>query len=384
MSGSKAYIIAARRSAVGRLGGLHRSRRIEDLAAPVVAQALVDVGLDASRVDALILGNSSAGGNPARIVALVAGLADRAVTLTVDRHAASGLEAISIAMARVVGGDAEIVVAGGAEAQSTAPWRIAKPRTLYHMPRFIGLSQTDSGENAELAGIEATEAMARRLDISRNQMDEYAITSHIKATLARDARRLLKEIVPLRLKPEDSRDELVGEPDIEELESIPSIAGEGQLTAGNVSLPADAAAFVVVVSERVHQQLGRPPALVASACASIGVPPGSEIEAPIEAARLLMRRTQLLLNEVDCVELGETSAAQAIAFQSALSLSEKSLNSDGGQVARGNPVGASGAVLAVRLFTNLVRDEASHSRVRGAAVIGAAGGQAMALLLQRL
>ena len=384
MSGSKAYIIAARRSAIGRLGGLHRNRRIEDLAAPVAAQALADAGLETSRVDSMILGNSSAGGNPARIVALVAGLADRTVTLTVDRHAASGLEAIAMAVARVSSGDAEIIVAGGAEAQSTAPWRIAKPRTLYHMPRFIGLAQADSGESADLASVEATEAVARRLGISRNQMDEHAITSHIRATLARDARRLVKEIVPLRSRPEDGRDELVGEPDIEELESIPAIVGDGLLTAGNTSLPADAAAFVVVAGERAYQQLGRPPALILAASASIGVPPESDIEAPIEAARLLAKRAQLSLPDLAAVEFGETSAAQAIAFQSALDLRESALNADGGQVARGNPLGAAGAVLAVRLFSRLVRDEAARLPMHGACVVGAAGGQALALLFERV
>lgn len=384
MSGSKAYIIAARRSAIGRLGGLHRNRRIEDLAAPVAAQALADAGIEAGRVDTLLVGNTSAGGNPARIIALVAGLSDRVVALSVDRHAASGLEAIGMAISRIAAGEAEVVVAGGAEAQSTAPWRLAKPRTLYHMPRFIGLAQADNGETGEQATVEAAEALARRLDIPRSQQDEFALTSHIKATLARDGRRLAKEIVPLKARPEEARDELVGEPDIEELESIPAILGEGTLTTGNTSLPADGAAFVVVVSEKVYQKLGRPPALVLVATASVGVAPASDLEAPIEAARALSQRAGgTALTELQGIEFGETSAAQAIAFQRALGLADNGFNAEGGQIARGHPGGAASAVLVVRLFSRLVRDEELTSPARGAAIVGAAGGQAIAALFER-
>lgn len=384
MSASKVYIIAARRSAIGRLGGLHRNRRIEDLSAPIVAQVLADVGIDPTRVDALLVGNTSAGGNPARIIALVAGLPDRIVALSIDRHAASGLEAIGMAVTRVATGDAEVVVAGGAEAYSTAPWRIAKPRTLYHMPRFVGLAQADSGETGEQSTVEAAEALARRHGISRSQQDEFALTSHIKATLARDGRSLAKEIVPLRAKPEEARDELVGEPDIEELESIPAILGDGTLSAGNTSLLADGAAFVVAVSEKVYQQLGLPPAIVLVGTASVGVAPGSDLEAPVEAARALILRTgSAALTDLHSVELGETSAVQAIAFQKALGLAENGFNAAGGQIARGNPGGAASAVLVVRLFAQLVRDEEARPSARSAAVIGAAGGQGLAALFER-
>jgi acetyl-CoA C-acetyltransferase len=346
---------------------------------------LADAGIEASKVDALLVGNTTAGNNPARVIALLAGLPDRAVTLTIDRHTASGLEAIGMAVSRIASGEAEIVVAGGAEAQSTAPWRIAKPRTLYHIPRFIGLAQSEHGDTGELAVVEAAETLAKRHDIPRSRQDEFAVASHIKAGLARDGRRLVKEIVPLRTKPEESRDELPSDPDIEELESIPSILGEGTLTTGNTSLPADGAAFVVAVSERVHQQLGSPPALVIAASASIGVAPAADVEAPIEAARVLAARVDGLdLAKLDSIELGETSAVQAIAFQSTLGLSDATFNTDGGQVARGQPAGAASAVLVVKLFSRLIRDDNAPASGRGAAVIGAAGGQGLAALFERV
>lgn len=385
MSRPKAYIIAARRAVNGRLGGLHRNRRVGDLCAPVIGQALTDAKIGPDEVDLVALGNTAAGSNPARLVALIAGLSERATTLTLDRHAASGLEALVHAVRTIATGGAEVAVAGGADSLSTAPWRLAKPRTLYHLPRFIGIAQVDEGEHGEPATVEAAERMARRLRISREQQDEFAITCHIKASLARDGRRLVGEIVALKSKPEETRDELVGEPDIEELESLPTLVGDGTLTAGNMSLPADGAAFMVVVSEAVHQRLGRPPALALGGIASIGVGAEEDLESPIAAARALAARVGgFALGATDAIELAETSAAQAIAFRDALALSEAALNADGGQVARGQPGAAASAVLVSRLFSRLVRDERAAAGARGVAIAGAAGGQAIAALLERV
>ena len=385
MTGPKAYIVAARRAANGRLGGIHRNRRLEDLAAPVLAQTLADARIEPADVDLLIVGNTTAGSNPARLIALVAGLSDRAVTMTVDRHAASGLQAIELAVRAVANGEAEIVAAGGAEALSTAPWRLAKPRTLSHTPRFIGLSQADDGDHSDHALIEAAEALAKRLDLQRSQQDEFALASHIRAGLARDDRKMGREIVPLKARVEEGRDELVGDADIEDLEAMPAVLGEGTLTAGNMSLPADGAAFVVAVSEHVYQRLGRPPALVLRASASIGVAPAADIEAPIAVARALALRSGAKpLPEIDAIEFGETSAVQALAFRSALELNDAVLNADGGQIARGQPAGASSAVLVVRLFSRLVRAELAAPSARGAAVIGASGAQALAALFERV
>ncbi|MBS0244219.1 MAG: thiolase family protein, partial [Proteobacteria bacterium] len=331
MSLPNAFIIAARRTANGRLGGLHRNRRLEDLAAPVVAEALADAGLASSRVGLFALGNTTAGGNPARMIALVAGLPDRSPALTIDRQSASGLEAILAAVRSIRLGEAEVAVAGGAEALSTAPWRLAKPRSLSHLPRFIGLNQADNGESGDTATLEATEALARRLGITRNQQDEFAIQSHIKATLARDNRLLGREIVALRNKAEEGRDELVGEPDIEDMESYPAFQSDGTLTAGNVSLPADGAAFVVVVSDKVHAELGRPPALLVRASASVGVAPADDILSPSAAVRELSgRKGGPGLQDIQSIELGETSAVQAIALAQSLGVSDALVNPDGG------------------------------------------------------
>ena len=142
MSKTSAYIIAARRTALGRIGGLHRNRRIAELAAPVVRAALEDCGLAPERVDELIAGNATEGGNPARLIALAAGLSDTAAAATIDRQCASGLDAILAAIRAIGAGEADVIVAGGGEAISTAPWRIAKPKSLYQLPHFMALEPT--------------------------------------------------------------------------------------------------------------------------------------------------------------------------------------------------------------------------------------------------
>jgi acetyl-CoA C-acetyltransferase len=385
MSSATSYIIAARRVANGRLGGLHRNRRVEDLAAPVVSRALADVGIEPDRVDVLVLGNTLAGGNPARLVALIAGLSDRVSTLSIDRHTASGLEAILAAHRAIVCGEAEIAVAGGADSFSTAPWRIAKPRTIFHMPRFLGLNQVDDGERGDLSAIEAMEACAARFGLSRSQQDEYALACHIKAGLARGSPGILREIVAIKSKPEETRDELVGEPDIDDMESYPAFLGEGTLTAGNTSLPADGAAVVVAVSERIWRDLDEPPAIRIAASVSFGVPPESEIEAPLIAIRRLAERTRLeTLSGLAAIAFAETSAVQALVVKAGLEEASGRLNSDGGQLARGQPGGAASAVVVTRLFTDLVRDDRARSGSCAIAAAGAAGGQTIAALLERV
>src|SRR6476659_2970752 len=143
-----AYIVAARRTALGRPGGLHRSRRLESLTAPVVQAALQDAKLEAAAVEEIIFGNTTAGGNPARIVGLAAGLGDSVSALTVDRQCASGLDAILLGMRAVALGEARVVVAGGAESLSTAPWLVARPKSLFQTPRFLG-PEADAGEAAD-------------------------------------------------------------------------------------------------------------------------------------------------------------------------------------------------------------------------------------------
>ncbi|HWV82820.1 MAG TPA: thiolase family protein [Hyphomicrobiaceae bacterium] len=380
------YIIAARRTAIGRIGGLHRQRRVEDLAAPVVEAVLKDAGVGADEVDEIIVGNCTAGDNPARLIALASGLPIAAMATTVDQQCASGLEAILSAARRIAAGEADIVVAGGVEALSTAPWRIAKPRSLFQTPHFIRPDPMGAPPMAEHVPHASCEGLAERLGITRAAQDAWTLASHAKATEAREGRRFVGEIVPLRSTTEEARDQSAVDPDADDLADLEPLAGEGgTLTAGNISTLHDGAAFVVAVSEAEWERRGRPPALRPVVNAALGVEPGREAEAPIVAMQKLYGRLNGLdRSAISIFELSEASAVQAIALCRQLGIDEAKLNPDGGAVVRGHPLGASGAVLVTRLFSRLVRCEPRAKGARyGVAALGASGGLALAALFER-
>jgi len=381
------YIIAARRTAIGRIGGLHRLRRVEVLAAPVVEAVLGDAGIGVEEVDEIIVGNCTAGDNPARLIALASGLPVTAMATTIDQQCASGLEAILAAARRIAAGEAAIVVAGGVESLSTAPWRIARPRSLFQTPHFIRPEPIGAPAMAEHVPHTSLEAMAERLGITRAEQDAWALASHRKAGEAREARRFVGEIVPLRSTTEEARDQSAVDPDFDDLADLEPISGEhGTLTTGNISALHDGAAFVVAISQAEWERRGRPPALRPVGNAALGVEPGQEGEAPIAAVQKLYGRLNGFdRSGISVFEMSEASAVQAIALGRQLGLDEARVNPDGGAVVRGHPLGASGAVLVTRLFSRLVRNEARPRKARyGVAALGANGGLGLAALFERV
>lgn len=383
-SHQEATIIAARRSALGRIGGLHRTRRIEELAAPILAAALADAGIGGDAIEHLIIGNTSAGGNPARIIALAAGLPDTVPALSIDRQCASGLDAILAGLRIVSAGEADIVVAGGAEALSTAPWRVAKPRTLQQSPRFLPIDGREDSEAGEPSYVASAEAIAEQFQITRLAQDTYAAQAYARAEAATMAGKFVGEITPVRTNAIEARDESTTTPiTAGELADMPTYRDDGgTVTAGNAALMHDGAAFVVIVSERVRQRLGLP-GLRLIASTAVGVPPNAEATSPIEAVkRLKSRLNGASAHALDLVELAETSAAQAIAFRASLGVDNAVLNPDGGDVGRGHPAGASSAIVVTRLFTRLIRHRESRSVRHGLAVSGALGGQGIAALFE--
>ena len=379
-----AFIVAARRTALGRPGGLHRSRRIESLAAPVVQAALQDAGLDPGEVEQIILGNTTAGGNPARIVGLAAGLGDVAAALTVDRQCASGLDAILLGMRTVALGEASVVVAGGAESISTAPWRVARPKSLFQTPRFLG-PEPDGGELADTPhSVAAAEDLAKRLGISRLRQDNYTLQSHLRAEQAIADRHFVGEIVPLRMSGEEARDETGNVSGIDELADLdPLLPPDGTLTSGNTSALQDGGAIVVIVSGEVHARLGAPPALRLVKSNIQGVGAGDEARAPVAALERLLRSNGGVPRErLGLVELSETSAAQALALRDAFDLGDGELSPDGGALARGHPLGAASAVSVVRLFTRMARSRNGRGPALGAVTQGATGGLGVAALFE--
>jgi acetyl-CoA C-acetyltransferase len=377
-----AYIIAARRTAIGRIGGLHRSRRIEELSAPLVAAVLRDCGLEPGQIDEIIVGNATQSGNPARLIALAAGLPEAVSATTIDRQCGSGLDAILSAIRRVALGEAEAILAGGAETVSTAPWRISKPKSLYQLPHFMSFEPSAADEHEVTALIESSEALSLRLGISRAQQDAFALRTYLKAQAAHTSKRLVGEIVPLRANAEEARDQSAVEPDYKDLAQLaPYLAPDGTLTPGNTSAVHDGGAMAVVVSERLWTTLGKPRAMRLIAQAARGVAPDAEASAPLEAmSKLNERMNGYKPADISVIEMSESSAAQAIALLRRFELDEDVLNPDGGAIARGHPYAAAGAVLIARLFTRMARNE--EKAKLGVATLGVMGGMGLAALFE--
>lgn len=351
------FITAARRTAVAPSGGAFRRLAIHDLAAPVIRAVLADAGIGPQDVDEVILANAlGGGGNPARLAALAAGLPERVAGLTIDRQCAGGLDSILLAKALVDSGAARVVVAGGAESHSRRPIRMATdpdggPPLAYDRPPFTPFPDRDPDMHAAAA------ALARRLGLTRETLDAYAVESHAKARAA----DLSAEIVALEGLATDAFTRAL----------TPALAArakglEAPISAANAAVSADAAAFVVVSAEPIG-----PNPLRLLAGATLGAAPDEPGLAPVAAIRAILPDPAGVV-----VELMEAYAVQAMACIQSCGLDPQLANRQGGALARGHPIGASGAILAVRLFHGLTQG-------RGLAAIAAAGGIGSALLVAR-
>jgi acetyl-CoA C-acetyltransferase len=353
-----ARLIAARRTAVVPRNGAFARLSLEDLAAPVLQACLADAGIARGQVDEVILSNAlGAGGNPARRAALAAGLPETVAGLTTDRQCAGGLDAILLARALIDSGAAEIVLAGGVENYSRRPLRLRTdpdggPPTPYDQAPFTPWPDRDPDMT------DAAETLARRLHIPRERQEAWAAESHAKA-LAAD---LSTEIVALNGVTRDTFPRAIS-PRL--LAKAPVLTGS--ITAATAAVAADAAAMCLVVSDRIAN--GRGLALLAGV--TLGGRPEEPGLAPLAAIRRIWRGEPLAQ-----AEIMEAYAVQALAVIDGADLDPACVNPGGGGLARGHPIGASGAILAVRLFHGLQKG-------RGLAAIAAAGGIGTALLVER-
>jgi acetyl-CoA C-acetyltransferase len=352
-----AWIVAGRRTAVMPRGGAFARLSLADLAAPVISACLADAGIAAGEVDEVIVANVlGAGGNPARVVALAAGLPERVAGLSIDRQCVGGLDAVLLARALVESGAAEVVVAGGVESYSRRPLRFRTDpeggaAVAYDQPAFTPWPARDPGM------VEAAAGLAERLGISRAAQDAWAVESHRKALLADMA-----EIVPLAGQVRDG------------FARVLRAAGRAKVLSGSVTVAtaavaADAAAFVVVVSAR------RAAGLRIVGGVTLGGRPEEPGLAPVTAIAAVLERAGLQPDQIDVAEVMEAYAVQAIACVQGAGLDPARVNLSGGALARGHPIGASGAILAVRLMHQLRGGF-------GLAAIAAAGGIGTALLVE--
>ena len=379
-----AYMIAARRTPVAPRGGALASYQADELAAPVLAALLRDAGLAGEDVDQVFLGNALyAGGNPARMAALRARLPQSVPAMTIDTQCCSGLDAILQGVRLIESGAADCVLAGGAESFSRAPIRMHRPLdgkgepSVYARPAFAPPPYNDP----DLADAAARLAAERR--ISREAQAEFAVSSHSRA---REASGVLQAHM-VRIGNEHLvQDSFTRDLTRKAALRAPLLAGDRDtgLNAATIACEADAAAAVLLVSERYLVRNERP-ALKILGGHSAGGSPADPALVPIEVAKDLFRRLGLGAGDLDCVELMEAYAVQAMVTANELRLAKASLNRLGGGLARGHPIGASGAILAIQLFARMtgVRVHRADARSYGMALIAAAGGLGTGIVFKR-
>jgi acetyl-CoA C-acetyltransferase len=370
---SDVYLIAARRTPVAPRNGAFRRLEIHDLAAPVVRATLTDAGLSTCQVEDVILGNALyGGGNPARVAVLAAGLPESVPALTIDTQCCAGLDAILLAASRIRAGEAHVILAGGVESYSRSPLRSRRPLNdgeapaPYDRPPFSPWSARDPDL------IEAASELAQARGVTRAAQERFAIASHAKA-LASDFDSEIARVAELQF---DAFARILRE---QMCARLPVIAGDPAhgLTATTIAVEADAAAVVLLVSKDMHKRLGSPDALRLHSARRVGVDPVQPALGAQKAASPLIHNAG---RKPVAVELMESFAAQAMTAIDDLDLDPSTVNRGGGALSRGHPIGASGAILAVRLFHEMRKEKRG---ALGLVAIAAAGGLGSAALFER-
>ncbi|MDA8441111.1 MAG: acetyl-CoA C-acyltransferase [Peptococcaceae bacterium] len=369
-----AYIVTAKRTAVGKaVKGSLAAVRPDDLGAYVIQRVLQDLpGLNPREIDDFILGCSfpegEQGMNMARVMSLRAGVPIDVPGMTVNRFCSSGLQAISLAADRIRLGEADVVLAGGAESMSMVPLGGAKPAPnpymMEHMPE-VYLPMGLTAEN-----------VAQQYGITREQQDEFAVSSHQKAFAAQSSGRFAAEIVPVPLPnwanqapsstPRwfDQDEGIRAETTLQTLAKLkPAFLNGGTVTAGNSSQTSDGAAITVLMSERKVKELGVKPVARWLGLAVAGVEPELMGIGPIKAIPKVLKQVDLSLDQIDLIELNEAFAAQSLAIIKTLGIDKNKVNVNGGAIAFGHPLGCTGAKLTATLLHELQRRQGKYGMV---------------------
>ncbi|PVG81938.1 3-oxoadipyl-CoA thiolase [Nocardioides gansuensis] len=386
---SEAFILDGVRTPIGRHGGALSAVRPDDLAALVVRTVVERSGIDPADIDEVVLGAANQAGednrNVARMATLLAGLPHSVPGFTVNRLCASGLTAIATARQLIAAGDADVVVAGGVESMTRAPWVTEKPSRPWSRPgqtwdTSIGWRFTNPAFDADttLSMPETAERVAQRWQLGREELDVFALRSHQRALDAWKNGHFDAEVVPVG----DVRQDEGPRPDttLERLAQLRPIHGPGGvITAGNSSSLNDGAAAVVVVSQRYAEAKRLAPRARIAGAASAGVAPDVMGIGPVPATQKVLARVGWSVDDLEAVELNEAFASQSLACIRDLGLAEEIVNADGGAIALGHPLGCSGTRIVVTLLNRLER---AGTR-RGLATMCVGVGQGSALLLER-
>lgn len=394
MSTKEVVIVSAVRTAIGSFQGSLKDVPATKLGALVIKEALTKAGIEPNQVSEVIMGNvlqAGLGQNPARQASIFAGLPETIPSMTINKVCGSGLKAIHLATQAILSGDSDIVVAGGMENMSQAPYLLKNAREGFRMgdQKVVDSMISDGlwcAFNDYHMGITA-ENLCDRYEISREEQDQFSARSQQRAVQAIDAGKFKEEIVPVEI-PQRKGEPIIFDTDeypkrgssAEKLGGLrPAFKKDGSVTAGNASGINDGAAAVVVMSKEKADELGLIPLATIVANASAGVDPSVMGIGPVQAVKNVFQKSGLTMADIDLVEANEAFAAQSIAVDRELVFDHDKLNVNGGAIALGHPIGASGA----RIFVSLLHEMAKQDAKIGLATLCIGGGQGVATIIKR-
>lgn len=389
------FITSAVRTAVGSFGGALKDVSAVELGALAIASAVKRAGVDKQDIDEVIMGNviqAGLGQNPARQSAVKAGIPVKVPAMTINKLCGSGLKAVVLGAQAIVSGDAEVVVAGGMENMSQSPFLLKNARWGYKMGNNDLIDAMmldglwDAFGNCHMGLI--AEGLAQKYGISREEQDEFAYKSQIKTASAIKEGKFREEIAPVNIvcgkseKVNFDTDEFPKPATTVEILSKlkPAFKKDGTITAGNASGINDGASAVVVVSEKKLKEMKLKPVCRMIAWSSVGVEPEMFGLGPVMAVREVLKKTNLKLSDIDLIESNEAFAVQSIAVGKELEWDWDKVNVNGGAIALGHPIGASGARILVTLLHELSRRNSRY----GLATLCIGGGQGMAMVVERV
>lgn len=388
-------IVSAARTAIGNFNGSLSGFSAVELGAIAAREAIVRAGINPNEINEAIVGNilsAGLGQNVARQVAIKAGVPETSPAMTINKLCGSGLRAVSMAAQFIMLGDADVILAGGTESMTNAPYLLDKARNGYRMGNgqiidsmiYDGLTDVF---NQYHMGVTA-ENIAEQWKISREEQDEFALKSQQKAEAAQKAGRFDSEIVPIDI-PQKKGDPIQFKTDefirqgvtLEQLQKLkPAFKKDGTVTAGNASGINDGAAMLIVMSREKANELGLKPLVRIVSYGNAALDPKIMGYGPVPATRIALQKAKMQISDIDLIEANEAFAAQSIAVLRDLNLNPEIVNVNGGAIALGHPIGASGA----RILTTLIYEMKRRNATTGLATLCIGGGQGTALIVENI
>ncbi len=388
---NKVVITHAKRTPIGSFNGSLAGFSAPQLGSIVIKALLAESQIDPAQIDEVIMGNvitAGLGQAPARQAALLAGLPDKTECLTINKMCGSGLKSIMLAHQAIMCGDADVIIAGGQESMSNAPYVLQQARNGYRLGNssiydtILVDGLTDVFENIHMGN--CAEACAKEFNFSRKELDDYAILSYRRGLKAQQEGKFIKEIADVKIKTKSgeiviSNDDELGKVNFEKIPTLrPAFDKEGVITAANASKINDGAAAVLIMSEKKAKELGYNPMAEIIAQSSSAKAPIQFTTAPADAIRKVLAKSQMKTNDIDLYEINEAFGVVNLAVNKLLDLSTENVNVNGGAISLGHPIGASGARIMATLLHEMKRRNSNY----GLATLCIGGGEASAVIVK--